>query len=91
MRVPTKWRICFCSKIKDVHEVLEITVYDEDRDKKVEFLGKVAIPLLRMKSSEPKWYQLKDKKLIGRAKGQILLQLELFYNPVSTRMTTRVT
>lgn len=36
------------SKVKDVHSVLEITVYDEDRDKKVEFLGKIAIPLLKV-------------------------------------------
>jgi hypothetical protein len=28
---------------------LEVTIYDEDRDKKVEFLGKVAIPLLRVR------------------------------------------
>jgi hypothetical protein len=36
------------SDVKDVHSILEVTVYDEDRDKKVEFLGKVAIPLLRV-------------------------------------------
>ena len=34
--------------MKDIHSVLEVTVYDEDRDKKAEFLGKVAIPLLRV-------------------------------------------
>lgn len=73
------------SRVKDVHEVLEVTVFDEDRDKKVEFLGKVAIPLLRIKSSEKKWYSLKDKKLIGRSKGQILLELNLVYNSVRTR------
>ena len=28
--------------------MLEVTVFDEDRDKKVEFLGKIAIPLLRV-------------------------------------------
>lgn len=34
--------------MKDVHECLELTVYDEDPNKKVEFLGKVAIPLLKV-------------------------------------------
>ena len=34
--------------MRDIHSVLEVTVFDEDRDKKVEFLGKVAIPLLRV-------------------------------------------
>lgn len=36
------------SSVKDIHETLEITVYDEDPNKKVEFLGKVAIPLLKV-------------------------------------------
>ena len=42
----------YFSNVKDIHSVLEVTVYDEDRDKKVEFLGKVAIPLLRVSSLE---------------------------------------
>lgn len=37
----------FCSSpIKDIHDVLEVTVFDEDGDKPPDFLGKVAIPLL---------------------------------------------
>lgn len=36
---------CF-SPIKDIHDVLEVTVLDEDGDKPPDFLGKVAIPLL---------------------------------------------
>jgi len=36
------------SNVKDIHSLLEVTVYDEDRDKKVEFLGKVSIPLLNV-------------------------------------------
>lgn len=35
------------STIKDIHEVLEVTIYDEDKDR-VEFLGKVDIPLLKV-------------------------------------------
>ena len=34
--------------MKDLHEALDVTVYDEDRDKKVEFLGRVLIPLLKV-------------------------------------------
>ena len=33
--------------MKDIHSVLEVTVFDEDPNKKVEFLGKIAIPLLK--------------------------------------------
>ena len=36
------------SNIKDIHSVLEVTVFDEDRDRSADFLGKVAIPLLRV-------------------------------------------
>jgi hypothetical protein len=76
----------FCSNVKDINSVLEVTVYDEDRDHKVEFLGKVAIPLLRIRNGEKKWYSLKDKKLHVRAKGncpQILMEMTVLWNPVS--------
>jgi len=38
-----------CSEISDIHDVLEVFVYDENTDKKNVFLGKVAIPLLRVR------------------------------------------
>ena len=72
--------------MKDINSVLEVTVFDEDRDHKVEFLGKVSIPLLRIHNGEKKWYCLKDKKLHGRAKGNcpmILLEMHVLWNPVS--------
>lgn len=34
--------------MKDIHSVLEVTVYDEDRDRSADFLGKVSIPLLNV-------------------------------------------
>ena len=68
--------------MKDIHEVLEITVYDEDPNKKVEFLGKVAIPLLKIRNCEKRWFNLKDKKLCRRARGRILLELDVLWNPV---------
>lgn len=39
-------RVIDFSPIKDIHDVLEVTVLDEDGDKPPDFLGKVAIPLL---------------------------------------------
>ena len=36
------------SDIDDIHSVLEVFVYDENPDKKVDFLGKLAVPLLRV-------------------------------------------
>ncbi|XP_070165332.1 multiple C2 and transmembrane domain-containing protein isoform X7 [Polyergus mexicanus] len=77
------WQKIFTFNVKDINSVLEVTVYDEDRDHKVEFLGKVAIPLLKIRNGEKRWYALKDKKLRGRAKGncpQILLELTIVWN-----------
>ena len=74
------------SDVQDIHDVLEVTVYDEDKDHKYEFLGKVDIilrasflhppptqimvPLLWIKNGERKWIRLKDKSLRKRAKGE---------------------
>lgn len=85
------WNKIFTFNVKDIHNVLDVTVYDEDRDHKVEFLGKVVIPLLRMKNGEKKWYPLKDKKLRARAKGnnpEILLECSVEWNPVRAAIRT---
>ncbi|KAF7239513.1 Multiple C2 and transmembrane domain-containing protein 2 [Varanus komodoensis] len=41
-----EWNQAFTFPVKDIHDVLEVTVFDEDGDKPPDFLGKVAIPLL---------------------------------------------
>uniref|UniRef100_A0A646QG56 Multiple C2 and transmembrane domain-containing protein 1 n=1 Tax=Hemiscolopendra marginata TaxID=943146 RepID=A0A646QG56_9MYRI len=83
-----QWQKIFTFNVKDIHSVLEVTVYDEDRDHKVEFLGKVTIPLLKIRNGEKRWYALKDKKLRGRAKGQILLEMDVEYNPIRAAIRT---
>ncbi|PVD20054.1 hypothetical protein C0Q70_20548 [Pomacea canaliculata] len=83
-----EWSKVFTFKVRDIHSVLEVTVYDEDRDKKVEFLGKVAIPLLRVRSGEVQWYALKDKKLMHREKGSIQLKIDFVFNHVKAAIRT---
>ncbi|KAL5004431.1 hypothetical protein ScPMuIL_017887 [Solemya velum] len=83
-----EWNKVFTFNVKDVHSVLEITVYDEDRDKKVEFLGKIAIPLLRIRNGERRWYSMKDKKLVHRTKGAIQLELDFVYNHLKAAIRT---
>lgn len=67
----------------DIHGCLEVSVYDEDRYMKSEFIGKVAVPLLNIVNGEQKWYQLKNQSMHHDAKGEILLEMSLSYNPVS--------
>lgn len=40
---------CPRSPVKDIHDVLLLTVFDEDGDKAPDFLGRVAIPLLSVR------------------------------------------
>ncbi|KAJ6643284.1 Multiple C2 and transmembrane domain-containing protein [Pseudolycoriella hygida] len=79
------WNKIFTFNVKDMTSALEITVFDEDRDHKVEFLGKVVIPLLRIHNGEKRWYTLKDKTMNTRAKGnspQILLEMLIVWSPL---------
>lgn len=85
------WQKIFTFNVKDINNVLDITVFDEDRDHKVEFLGRVVIPLLRIRNGEKRWYALKDRKLRSRAKGnnpQILLEMNLVWNPIRACIRT---
>ena len=44
----TNQSFLFCSNVKDIHDILEISVYDEDKRGAPDLLGKVAIPLLQV-------------------------------------------
>lgn len=75
-----EWVKKFTFDVTDIHSLLEVSVYDEDHDKKVDFLGRVVIPLLRIVNGERRWYMLKDKKLCQVAKGAIELEMYFVYN-----------
>ena len=38
------WLLYTCSAVNDVHAVLDVSVLDENRSRKVDFLGRVGIP-----------------------------------------------
>ncbi|XP_062985672.1 multiple C2 and transmembrane domain-containing protein 1 isoform X2 [Elgaria multicarinata webbii] len=83
-----EWNKIFTFNIKDIHSVLEVTVYDEDRDRSADFLGKVAIPLLSIQNGEQKAYVLKNKQLTGPTKGVIYLEIDVIFNAVKASLRT---
>nr|XP_048706903.1 multiple C2 and transmembrane domain-containing protein 1 isoform X5 [Caretta caretta] len=83
-----EWNKVFTFNIKDIHSVLEVTVYDEDRDRSADFLGKVAIPLLSIQNGEQRAYVLKNKQLTGPTKGVIYLEIDVIFNAVKASIRT---
>ncbi|XP_063137769.1 multiple C2 and transmembrane domain-containing protein 1 isoform X12 [Rattus norvegicus] len=85
-----EWNKVFTFNIKDIHSVLEVTVYDEDRDRSADFLGRVAIPLLSIQNGEQKAYVLKNKQLTGPTKGVIHLEIDVIFNAVKASLRTLI-
>uniref|UniRef100_A0AAA9TZG6 Multiple C2 and transmembrane domain-containing protein 2 n=1 Tax=Bos taurus TaxID=9913 RepID=A0AAA9TZG6_BOVIN len=83
-----EWNKVFTFPIKDIHDVLEVTVFDEDGDKPPDFLGKVAIPLLSIRDGQTNCYVLKNKDLEQAFKGVIYLEMDLIYNPIKASIRT---
>ncbi|XP_072473376.1 multiple C2 and transmembrane domain-containing protein 2 isoform X2 [Notamacropus eugenii] len=83
-----EWNKVFTFPIKDIHDVLEVTVFDEDGDKPPDFLGKVAIPLLSIRDGQQSCYVLKNKDLEQASKGVIYLEMDVIYNPVKASLRT---
>ncbi|XP_072290103.1 multiple C2 and transmembrane domain-containing protein 1 isoform X4 [Eucyclogobius newberryi] len=71
-----EWNKVFTFNVKDIHSVLEVTVYDEDRDRSADFLGKVAIPLLNVKAGLQTLIPIEQKYIEEepRVSKQLLLQ-----------------
>ncbi|KAM6426270.1 multiple C2 and transmembrane domain-containing protein 2 [Liasis olivaceus] len=83
-----EWNQVFTFPVKDIHDVLEVMVFDEDGDKPPDFLGKVAIPLLSIKNGQQSCYVLKNKDLEVASKGMVHLEMEVLFNPVKASLRT---
>ncbi|KAK5620706.1 Multiple C2 and transmembrane domain-containing protein 1 [Crenichthys baileyi] len=85
-----EWNKVFTFNVKDVHSVLEVSVFDEDRDRSADFLGKVVIPLLNVRNGVQRAYLLKNKELTSPTKGVIYLEIEVIYNTIKAALKTVV-
>ena len=76
------WNRHFEFDVQDACDCVNISVLDEQKDKKHRLLGRLKIPLLQISDSQKKWYQLKDNDLRTQAKGdnpEIYLQFSFTY------------
>ncbi|XP_042261999.1 multiple C2 and transmembrane domain-containing protein 2-like isoform X3 [Thunnus maccoyii] len=83
-----EWNQVFTFPVKDIHDVLAVTIFDDDGDKAPDFLGKVAISLLSIRRGQQIVFPLKKEDLGGLSKGSITLELEVIFNPVRASIRT---
>jgi len=79
-----RWDETYVFNVLDITDILYITVYDKDILGDPEFLGRVALPLLRVvPDGSEQVYALKSKKFEKRAKGvhpAIVIRCSLHWN-----------
>ena len=80
-----RWEETFVFDVADVTDILYVTVYDKDILGDPEFLGRIALPLLRIApDGSEQSYALKSKRFEKRAKGmhpRITVRSSLIWNP----------
>ena len=87
-----RWDETFVFNVQDITDILYITVYDRDILGDPEFLGRVAVPLLRIDpDGSDQSYALKSKRFEKRAKGvhpAIVIRCSLNWNPARAAVKT---
>ncbi|XP_061781021.2 multiple C2 and transmembrane domain-containing protein 2 isoform X2 [Nerophis lumbriciformis] len=86
--VNPEWNKALTFPVKDIHDVIELTILDENGDKAPNFLGKVAIPLLTVQNDQQICLLLKKEDLSCVAKGNVTLVIEVVYNKVRAAIRT---
>lgn len=81
------WNEMFHFEVYDINNSLDFLIYDEDRHGE-DFLGRFVVPLLSIKNKQMLWYQLKDKKLQGTAKGRVLVRMDIEWSIVKACIRT---
>ncbi|CAK9293688.1 unnamed protein product [Gordionus sp. m RMFG-2023] len=80
--ISPEWNKTFVFEIHDVFTSLDVSVFDENKNSKMKFLGKLIIPLLSIQNNIPNWYKLKNQTLKNEIKGEIQLEMVITYNIV---------
>ena len=62
--------------VNDIHSVLEVTVYDQDKDHAVDFLGKLASPVLQVPTADGPVPGIYDyRRLVAGSQGDSMSSL----------------
>eukprot|EP00040_Diaphanoeca_grandis_P031216 m.186373 g.186373 ORF g.186373 m.186373 type:complete len:808 (+) comp32264_c0_seq1:198-2621(+) len=78
------WNRSFTFKVHDIFGDVTIKIFDDDGgNEKDDFMGMVVIPYdLITNSGGPKWFALKEADCLGRAKGEIEIEISFELNSV---------
>ncbi|XP_029008653.1 multiple C2 and transmembrane domain-containing protein 2 isoform X2 [Betta splendens] len=82
------WNKAFTFPIKDINDVIELTVFEENGVGSPTFLGKVDIPLLTIQNGQEITLFLKKENLESLSKGTITVAMEVVYNQVRACVRT---
>ena len=85
------WQKSFEFDITDMNDVLDVTVFDENKDCRYTFLGRMRLRLLSLGGGGRMWVGLKDKHLKRKARGedpQLLIETQILWNPLRASMKT---
>ncbi|CAF4651140.1 unnamed protein product, partial [Rotaria sp. Silwood2] len=82
------WNKSYVLPVQDIHSVLLLVIYDEDKNGNSEFIGKVAIPLLNIKNGKKQWMALKDEKCMSPVKGSIEIEATFIYTNIKALIRT---
>ncbi|XP_053606560.1 multiple C2 and transmembrane domain-containing protein-like [Plodia interpunctella] len=80
------WMKTFTFDVTDITSKLEVFVRDERKDEEV---GRIVVPLLRIRNDAKVWYILKDETLRERARGQnpaIQLEMRISWNIIKASL-----
>ncbi|XP_063688692.1 multiple C2 and transmembrane domain-containing protein 1-like isoform X2 [Bolinopsis microptera] len=81
-----EWKLTYRFPINDYHSVLHLSLCDEEDLVNDVLVGRIAIPLFNCRGL--KKYILKDAKLTGVGKGELIIETAVFYNPIRAAVRT---
>uniref|UniRef100_A0A665V5F9 Multiple C2 and transmembrane domain-containing protein 2-like n=1 Tax=Echeneis naucrates TaxID=173247 RepID=A0A665V5F9_ECHNA len=90
-----EWNQVFTFPVTDIHDVLVVTIFDDDGDKAPDFLGRIAIPLLSVQTyptsirtfqPREKIFQEDNPKFSKKALARNVLRVQTLYRAIMSTL-----